>query len=286
MSDAELENMVFEDDVTYIVRLHNGDILSGPIVETHSDAEGAFIRIAAPIGRAKVFAKEIEWISSVDEHYRHRHRGFIMPTAQPIRNDHFVSLVEGVMPYVGFGVTEYLSFTVGRTLVPGLPWSDQMSTINAKATIAKSHSGIVEDGWQYYALGVNAGWLNDVNFMGHIYGVASWTGKRTQATTMFFGKVAGEDSYLVSLGDFVDPFTFAYPNGTIGVGLSMDTRFPEFHDLHFVGELWSYDLTRPQQTMLYLGLRMANTAVAMDFGLSIVPGPVVFPLVAFAWTPF
>jgi hypothetical protein len=261
-------------------------MLSGPVVETHTDAEGAFIRVSSPIGRAKVFAKEIDWIGTRDEHYRHRHRGYIMPTAIPIKNDHFASLVEGVLPYLGVGIGEYVSLTGGRSLIPGIPWGDQVSVINAKVTVAKSTTGIVEEGMQYYALGLNGGWLNDVNFMGHIYGVASWTGKRTQASTLIFGKVAGEDTYTISAGDFFSPFAFSYPNGTIGVGLSLDTRFPEFHDLHFVGELWAYDLTRPQQTMLYLGLRQNNTAVAMDFGLAIVPGPTVFPLVAFAWTPF
>jgi hypothetical protein len=286
ITDDELANMEFLDESTYIVRLHNGDMLSGEIVEADTDAGGAFVRIAAPIGRAKVYATEIAWIGLRDDSYRHRHRGFIMPTAQPIRGDHFVSLIEGVFPYFGVGIAEYVSITGGRTLIPGIPWQDQVSAINAKVTVAKSENGLVDEGFQYYALGVNAGWLNDVNFMGHVYGVATWTGKRSQASTMFFAKVAGADSYIISAGDFFDPFGFAYSNGTVGAALSLDTRFPEFHDLHFIGELWAQDLTRPANTMFYLGLRTANTAVAMDFGLSIVPGPVVFPLVAFAWTPF
>ncbi len=278
--------MEFFDDVTYIVRLTNGDLISGPVTLIDSDSDGTYIRINAVIGRAKIYAKEIDWIGSMDDHYRHRHRGFIMPTAQPIRSDHFASLIEGVFPYIGFGISEYISITAGRTLIPGIPWSDQVSAINGKLTLAKSEAGLVEDGWQYYALGINVGWLNDVNFMGHIYGVATWTGKRTQASTMFFGKFAGEDVYTVSGGNFFAPFNFAYENGTIGAALSLDTRFPEFHDLHFVGELWAQDLTRPSNTMLYMGLRQANTAVAMDFGLALVPGPVVFPLVAVAWTPW
>lgn len=286
LTNEELSNMEFFDEATYIVRLTNGDMLSGNVVETDADATGAYIRIAAPVGRAKVYAKEIDWIGTRDQQYRHRHRGLLMPTAQPIRNDHFVSLVEGVLPYLGVGIGEYVSITGGRSLIPGIPWQDQVSIIDAKVTVAKSENGLVDEGFQYYAFGFNAGWLNDVNFMGHIYGVATWTGKRTQASTMFFGKIAGDDSYIISAGNFIEPFGFMYANGTIGAALSLDTRFPEFHDLHFVSELWAQDLTKPANTMLYLGLRTANTAVAMDFGLALVPGPFVFPLVAFAWTPF
>lgn len=286
LTDAELSAMEFVDEATYIVRLNNADMLSGPIVETSSDAGGAYIRIGASIGRAKIYAKEIAWIGTSDQQYRHRHRGFLMPTAQPIRNDHFASLIEGIFPYIGAGIGDMMSITAGRTLIPGLPWSDQVSVINAKVTVSQDENGLVEDGFQYYALGANVGWLNDVNFMAHLYGVATWTGKRTQASTMFFAKVAGEDAYVISAGSIISPFGFVYSNGTIGAALSLDTRFPEFHDLHFVGELWAQDLTKPANTMLYLGLRTANTAVAMDFGLSIVPGPMVFPLVAFAWTPF
>lgn len=286
ITDAALSNMEFMDDATYIIRLTNGDMVSGPIVETSTDAAGAYVRIGASIGRAKIYAKEIDWIGSRDDNYRHRHRGFIMPTAQPIRGDHFISLVEGVLPYFGVGIGEYVSITGGRSLVPGIPWQDQASVLDGKFTLAKSDNGLVDEGFQYYAVGVNAGWLNDVNFMGHIYGVATWTGKRTQASTMFFAKVAGKDAPIVGAGKIISPFGFVYTNGTIGAALSLDTRFPEFHDLHFVGELWAQDLTKPANTMLYLGLRNANTSVAMDFGLALVPGPMVFPLVAFAWTPW
>ena len=286
ITDEALSQMEFFDEATYIIRLTNGDMLSGPIVETSSDAGGAFVRIGASIGRAKIYAKEIDWIGTRDDQYRHRHRGFIMPTAQPIRGDHFISLVEGVLPYFGVGISEYVSITGGRSLIPAIPWQDQVSVLNAKFTIAKSENGLVDEGFQYYAVGVNAGWLNDVNFMGHIYGVATWTGKRTQASTMFFAKVAGKDAPIISAGTIISPFGFAYTNGTIGAALSLDTRFPEFHDLHFVGELWAQDLTKPANTMLYTGLRTANTVIAMDFGLALVPGPMVFPLVAFAWTPW
>jgi len=286
LTDDELLAMEFDDDATYIIRLENGDVLTGPIVEFKEDSSGVFVRIAATIGRAKIYAHEIAWISTVQDAYRHRHRGYLLPTAQPIRNDHFIALIEGVMPYFGFGLGEWFSMTAGRTLIPGIDWGEQVSVVNMKFTVYKSDNGLVEDGEQYYALGINGGWLNDVNFMGHVYGVATFTGKRTQASLMMFAKVAGDDSYILTAGDFFGPVNFSLPNGTFGVGIGLDTRFPEMRNLHFVGELWNADLTRPSNTALYLGLRMTSTAVAMDFGFTIVPGPAIVPTVAFAWTPF
>ncbi|RPI66316.1 MAG: hypothetical protein EHM43_11570 [Ignavibacteriae bacterium] len=286
ITDAELADMTFLDDEVYVIRLENGDILSGPIVETAEDSSGAYVRVMAVIGRAKVYAKEIAWISTSDDSYRHRHRGYIMPTAQPIRNDHFVALIEGIMPYLGFGIGEWFSMTGGRTLIPGIDWSEQISVLDAKITVHSAPNGLVPGGEQYYALGFNGGWLNDVNFMGHVYGVATFTGMRTQASVMMFAKVAGADTYTLTAGDLIDPISFALANGTFGVGLSLDTRFPEMRNLHFIGELWNADLTRPSNTALYVGLRLTSTAVAMDFGFTTVPGPAFVPTVAFAWTPF
>ena len=286
MTDEELLKRVFDDDDTYVIRMETGDVLTGPIVEFAEDENGAYVRVASVVGRAKVYAKEIAWISTVDAAYRHRHRGYILPTAQPIRNDHFLALIEGVMPYMGFGIGEWFSMTGGRTLLPGIDWSEQISMLNVKFTVFETENGLIPEGEQYYALGFNGGWLNDVNFMGHVYGVATFTGKRTQASLMMFAKVAGKDLYTLTAGDLIDPINFALANGTFGVGIGLDTRFPEMRNLHFIGELWNADLTRPSNTILYLGLRMTSTAVAMDFGLTIVPGPAVVPAVAFAWTPF
>ena len=286
LTDEELLKKVFDDDETYLVRLINGDLLTGAIVEFTEDDEGAYIRVGATIGRAKVYAKEIAWISTVDASYRHRHRGYLLPTAQPIRNDHFLALIEGVMPYAGFGIGEWFSMTGGRTLIPGINWSEQFSVVNMKFTVYKGPNGLIPEGEQYYALGVNGAWLNDVNFMGHIYGVATFTGKRTQASLMMFAKVAGEDVYTITGSNLFGPVNFGLSNGTFGVGIGLDTRFPEMRNLHFVGELWNADLTRPSNTALYLGLRLGSTAVAMDFGLTIIPGPAAIPTVAFAWTPF
>lgn len=286
MKNEQLDAMEFFDDTDYVVRLVTGDMLSGQIKEVEHDNTGTYIRIGAVIGRAKVYAKEIDWIGTTDDAYRVKHRGFVIPTARPIGDDNFIALIEGVMPYIGFGLGNVISVTAGRTLIPGIGWENQLSVINIKATIDESKNGLVEGGKQIYALGVNGTWVNDVNFLGHIYGVATFTGKRTAISTMLFAKVMGKDDYIISGGKFFDPVGFPFASGTIGIALAMDTRFPSMRDLHFIAELWNANITRPSSTALYLGLRLANTSVSMDAGLTLVPGPFVAPMFAFAWTPF
>ncbi|HLP28788.1 MAG TPA: hypothetical protein VK147_09115 [Candidatus Didemnitutus sp.] len=286
MSDDALEQYEFDTELDYYVRLVNGDVVSGPVSETASDSVGAYIRIKTPFGRAKIYAAEISWIGLLEESYRARNRGLILPTAEAIKSDHYIALVEGVMPTLGVGIANFMSITGGRTVVPGIGWQNQFSTVNIKGTVYEGKNGLVEGGKQIYAFGVNGSWINDVNFMGHIYGVATFTGKRTRISTMIHAKVAGKESYVVSGGTLFDPFTFPYANGTIGVAFMMDVRFPEMHDLHFLGELWNADLTRPSQSALFLGLRQCNTAMTFDFGLTLLPGPNVAPALAVSWTPW
>ena len=281
-----LDALEYDTDAEYYVRLINGDVVTGQIVEITSDSSGSFLRIATSFGRARLYAREIAWIGTRESSYRARHRGILLPTAQPIGNDHYLALVEGVMPTIGVGIGSVLSITAGRTVVPGIGWSNQFSTVNVKGTVYEGSNGLVEQGKQVYALGVNGAWVNDVNFIGHLYGVATFTGKRTSVSTLVHAKIAGKDDYTVSGGTLFGQFRFPYTNGTIGVALMMDVRFPELHDLHFVGELWNADLRRPSNSALFVGVRQGNTALTFDFGIAVLPGPNVAPAFVVQWTPF
>jgi hypothetical protein len=286
--DAERmkEEIRLDPDRQWYVRLVTGDVLTGPILNVERDEQGYAIRIGAVIGRAKIYVKEIAWLEVRDRSYRQRHRAFIMPTAEPIRNDHFVGLWELGFLYGGAGIGDIASITAGRTFVPGLAAADQVSHVNVKATLYDAPNGIVETGRQYYAAGFAGSWLGSSNFMGHVYGVATFTGVRSQVSTMFFAKVSGDDFYTVNGGTLFNAFNVNYPTGSVGIGLSMDARLPDFHDLHVIGELWNNDLTRPANTMVFLGVRTANEHVSLDFGLAVVSAPAVIPMVSFCWTPF
>jgi hypothetical protein len=283
--DALEEQIRDDPDRVFFVRLINGDVLTGPLLAVERSDDGVALRIGATIGRAKVYLREIAFLRAIDDAYRHRHRGYILPTAQPIGDDHFLGVWELAFLYAGGGIGP-ISITGGRTLVPGIPMSDQFSVVNVKVTVHEADNGLVEGGKQYYAVGVNGAWLNDKNFMGHVYGSATFTGRRTQVTTTMFAKVSGEDLATINVGTLVNPFVLPYANGAIGIGLSLDTRMPSFNDLHVIAELANADITRPANTILYLGLRTASSSIAMDFGIALAPGPLAIPAVAFAWTPF
>jgi hypothetical protein len=300
----------WEDDLRddpereYLFRMVNGDIITGTIVdlEQWSAAErpsatagsldehdtetlGFTVIVDALAGKLKLDSRDIAYVDQRHETYRHRHRGYIIPTAQPIGDDAFIGLWEIGFLYAGGGIGP-LSITAGRSFVPGIPARDQFSLVNMKVTVAEADNGLVESGKQFYAVGFNGAWLNDKNFIGHAYANATFTGSRSQATTTFFTKVAGQELLQVNLGTLVNAFNLPLANGAFGVAISIDTRFPEFHDLHAVMELANADITRPSNTLLYLGVRTALSAVGMDFGITLAPGPTVIPAVAFAWTPF
>ena len=61
---AMLERLEIADDIIYVVRLNNGDMLSGSLSEISKDEGGDYIRIAASIGRAKIYLKEIASIET------------------------------------------------------------------------------------------------------------------------------------------------------------------------------------------------------------------------------
>lgn len=283
--DAILDRVIIDNDIHYYIRLLNGDILTGSILMIEEGSEPA-LRIQAKIGRAMIFVREIAYISEYAKAYRHNHRYYIMPTAIPIHNNHFVGLWEILFLYGGFGVSDVFSMTAGRSFVPGLASDEQLSTFNAKFTISETQNGLVEGGKEYWAVGAQGSWLGAENFVGNIYAVATFTGRRTSVSTIFFAKVGGPDFYIASGSTLFSPFKVNYSSGTMGAGIGLDSRIPGMHDMYFIGELWNNDLTRPANTALLLGVRLSNSTLSMDFGFTLFSQPTVVPVVSVALTPW
>lgn len=281
-----LENFNPDPELVYYVRMSNGDVLSGLSTQVKEDGKGNYIELTTINGRIKIYEENIAWIGLYIDSYRADSRGLLIPNAEPIGNDSYVGVTEAVMPTVGIGYTPYLNVVAGRTIIPGIGAENQFSIVNIKSTLYEAENGLVEGGKQFYAVGFNASWLNDVNFIGHLYGVATFTGKRTRVSTLVHWKAAGKEVYTVSSGTLANSFQFPYINGTLGVGLMMDVRFPELHDVHILAELWGADLTRPSQSGLFLGLRQTNNQLTYDFGFGLLPRGVLVPIVNFAWTPW
>ena len=281
-----LENFDPDPELIYYVRTINGDVLSGLTTQVKEDGKGNYIELTTINGRIRIYEENIAWIGLYIDSYRADSRGLLIPNAEPIGNDSYIGITEAVMPTVGIGYTPYLNIVAGRTIIPGIGAGNQFSLVNIKSTLYEAENGLVEGGKQFYAVGFNASWVGDVNFIGHVYGAATFTGKRTRVTTLVHWKAVGKDVYTVSTGSLASPFQFPYINGTLGVGLMMDIRFPELHDVHLLGELWGADISRPSQSGLFVGLRQTNNQLTYDFGLGLLPRGVLVPIVNFAWTPW
>lgn len=285
-SQIELpDNLVDDNSTQYQIRLRGGDILSGTIVGFVTDStEGEGVRFRTSIGTAIIYGTQMAEIVATEESYRQNHRLFLMPTADPIGKNHFAGLFELLFAYAGAGIGP-ASITVGRSLVPGIAGSEQLSLLNAKVTFARVPNETMPGGFSV-AGGINLAWANSANQLIHPYLVSTFTMTRTRLTgSLFYRTGAANDFFLVTAGRYGEA-SANYPKGSIGLALGIDTRFSDRHGLHFVGEFWNADLTSPRKSAALLGLRIANSAVSADFGFAFFTAPAIAPYFGFVWTPF
>lgn len=281
--EAILDNIQPDRNTIYIIRLVSGDILSGYIVEIISNAEnGEGIKLSTEIGTATIFEDQILEIRELKEHYRHNHRIFLLPTANPIENNHFIGNFELLMFYAGAGISDFLSITAGRTFIPNIRSDQQITVGDVKVTIGSVEFNSKER--ISFALGTNLGFINHDNRFLHFYITNTLILNRSAVTAVVFYKASSDDYNRVRLGN--NSIDMWYPNGSFGIGLGLDTKFTQSHDLHFIGELWNSDVTKPTNTAVMMGLRLCSTKFSADFGLSFFTQPFVAPFCSFVWTPF
>lgn len=303
-----LRNLAVGTETEYLVRLINGDIITGKILEilakdaiekelqsaaqqnptlkdniTPKTSDEA-IRFETALGTLTIFAAEILEIIPRKQSYRHNHRLYIMPTAEPISGNVFIGVWELLFAYAGVGITDYVSLTVGRSLIPGILPQEQITLVNCKIT--PYSTDLDESGNRLFTcIGGNFALVNEANPIGHIFAGATFKGARTSITGQLFYKI-NEPSLYTIRGMNLFSFSTSYPRGIMGLGLGLDSRLSDRHDVHFIGELWNADVLRPSSSALLLGLRLCNTSLAMDFGVAIVAQPLAIPFVSFVWTPF
>lgn len=267
-----------------IVRLNNGDVFSCEILNYElEDGKVNKVEVVTAIGKTKIFADEIAEIVHYQGYNRHSHRIFILPTAEPISGNHFVGNFEILFFYVGFGISDYLSITAGRSVIPTIRSQEQFSVVNAKATLYQQYWDSME-GNMSIALGYNHALVNSDNTVSHIYSAISFRGAKSILTASVFAKIGSKDFYEARFEENFLPFSFE--NGSIGFAIGLDTRFSSTRDIHFIGELWNSNITKPGSSGLLLGFRIGNTKIAADFGLAVFGSPYFVPFTSFAWTPF
>lgn len=268
----------------YIIRMKNGDLLTGTIVEMVSSPEdGDGIKFKTELGKATIYGFQIQEIRLKEENYRHSHKLFFLPTAEAIKDNYYISISELVLVNAGVGISDYFSITASRTLIPYINSDEQLTMFNAKATVLDMPFEST-NGKMTVAVGVNYASLNDANKFYHFYGLATFRGDRSIFTTGIFYKNGSESFYTVKAKN--EKFKVRYDDGSFGIALGLDTKFSNWHDIHFIGELWNSDISKPTNTGVLLGVRLSNTRFSADFGLAFFTQPLIAPFANFAWTPF
>lgn len=272
------------EDVKVVIRFKNGDILTGFITRYIQDEEnGEGFKFKTSLGTTTIYNKEIVEIREFYSNYRHSHRVFLMPTAEPIENNHFIGNFELGFFYAGIGITKYFSLTAGRSIIPGISNKHQISTLNTKVTF-------LQIPWQNYpgklsiAAGGNIAFINHNNRIENYYAVSTLHFDRTRFTTTVFTKNGPRDFYELRFQNNL--YDMIYENGAFGIGLGLDTKISKWHDIRFIGEIWNNNVLKRSNSGVLLGVRLANTELSSDFGIAFFTQPFLVPFLSFTWTPF
>jgi hypothetical protein len=283
--DTIPEDIEPSDEIEYMIRMNNGDIITGFVVEFINDTEkGEGIKFETAIGIAKIYASQIVEIKTMEESYRHNHRVFLVPTAEPISDNHFAGMFEILFFYGGFGISDYVSFTFGRSLIPQIRSDEQITNFNLKLSLLSFdfEDDLAEN--FSLALGGNLIFLNHNNKISHIYAVGTLRLKKTTLSALMFYKTNEQAFYTLRFGQ--NAFDFQYPGGAFGLGMGLDTEISKRHGIHVIGELFNGNINQPSNSGITLGIRFANTSISADFGMAVFTSGGFAPFTSFVWTPF
>ncbi len=282
--EALPRDLMLGEDYTYVIRMKNGDVMTGSIVEfKNSPEKGEGFRFQMEIGTATFYAEQIKEINLKEDNYRHDSRVFLLPTAKAIKNNHYIGAFELLFFNAGFGITDYVSVMIGRSVLPFINGNDQITNFDAKVTFYDEKFEDY-DGSMALAVGSNLAFINHNNRLIHAYAVATFTGAKSRMTGNIYYKAGSADYYDVRFRD--ELLDLQYADGAFGIGLGVDTKFDSWQGVHFIGELWNNNVEKPTNTGVLLGVRLCNTEFAADFGFAFSTAPFVAPFASFVWTMF
>ncbi len=279
----DLKDFEADEQTVYSVKLNNGDMITGVITKIFTEEGSRGIKIKTEIGNAVIYDDQIFDILLKVKEYKHANRIFLMPTAEPISSNHYLGSFEVLFFQMGLGISDYFSLTAGRTMLPTIASSQQISNIDAKISLYKM--AFTKNARSLsFALGSNLAFINHNNKLWHLYFNTTVDFGRTLITTNVIYKAGALNYYDIHFNQY--DYQLTYPNGAFGLGLGFDSKFPNRNDLHVIGEIWNIDVTHSANTLIMLGLRMCNTSFAADFGFAFFTQPFITPFASFVWTPF
>ncbi|MCX6154220.1 MAG: hypothetical protein NT007_08670 [Candidatus Kapabacteria bacterium] len=284
-SAVSFKSYDFKKDIEYEIRFTNGDILTGyysEFISTSDTTTGDAIKFSTNFGKATIYENQVASIFLLNDAYRHNHRIFLMPTAEAIKSNHFVGVYEMLFGYLGVGIDKCISITAGRTLIPMISSKEQITVGDIKVTALTEHYDSGET--MSLAVGANLTFLNHDNKLTHFYINGTYHGNKSIVTAIIFAKTGANDfNTLHFYGNYLN---MIYENGSVGVGLGLDTKLSEWKGIRLIGELWNKSVLVPTDSGVLLGLRTCNTQLAADFGIAFFLQPMFIPFASFSWTPF
>jgi hypothetical protein len=265
------------DSLRYIVQMRTGDSFRGNLVG-HSDTT---VTVSTEFGRVTLDKRLVEQFIPLDGPYRRRAHHFLMPTASPSGPGGFISNYELGFYYGGFGLGYGATITAGATLVPGIPLKHQLFHAGAKFTLERNAD---------YELALGAAYTfftTDYPY-GHIYGVATFPTGTARYSAMILYRATGDDVARIRIAPFASSDTTditMFYEAAVGAAFGFDAPAFGRDDMMWVGEIWNNDVSKPQNTVSMLGIRVMNETLSADFGLALFTAPFIAPVFSFTWRP-
>jgi len=262
------------DKLEYIVQLESGDSFRGNVVMSGDST----LTIMTEFGRVTVPMRLIKEFIPVEGPYKRRPQHFLMPSASPNGPGFFVSNYELGFLYAGFGLGYGATVTAGATLVPTVSLKSQLYHVNVKFTLERSKEMEIAVGGTYT-------WFTTKFPYAHIYGVGTFPLGSGRYSAMVFYKASGEDEApLEVIGPGTDTTRFTlYYQGSLGAGFGFDTPAFGRDDMFWVGEIVNNDITKPENTVSMIGIRVTNEHLSADFGLALFTAPMIAPVTSFTY---
>ncbi len=262
------------DSLAYIVLMKTGDSFRGNLVG-YTDST---ITVRTEFGIVTLRKSMIGEFILANGPYRRRPTHFLMPSASPNGPGGFISDYELGFLYGGFGIGNVVTLTAGATVVPGIALRSQLIHVGAKFTLERSQDFELAVGGTYSLI------TSDYPYV-HAYGVGTFPIGNGRYSAMLFYRVSGDEQANLRFQFFnldTTEVTLRY-TGSVGAALGFDAPAFGRDDVSWVGEIWNNDLTRPQNTVSMLGVRVTNERLSADFGLALFSSPFIVPVTSFTW---
>lgn len=268
------EPVELRDSLRYIVLMKSGDSFRGNLL-AHTDTT---VTIRTEFGRVTVRKALVDRFIPLDGPYGRRPLHFLMPSASPTGPGVFLSNYELGFWYLGVGLGNGATITAGATLVPGIPLKHQVYHAGAKITVDRNEE-------YELAFGAAYTFITTAHSYGHVYGVATFPVGNARYSAMIIYKATGKDVARIAIAPFGgDTTSFSvFYDGSVGAAFGFDAPAFGRDDMMWFGEIWNNDLTKPQNTVSLVGLRLMNEMFSADFGMALFTAPFVAPVVSFSW---